>query len=200
MTAGVRSARVEAPGVRAVSVSERVRRIDGLDLEPLVYKLLHPDAGGAALSLDLADEAVRLYRGFLKLCVLYPDRALVPSQLVDQAWHAHILDTAKYRADCYKALGYFLDHFPYAGLRGDADRQRWTGDFARTRNLFWQHFGVEVGVRAASACHDHGDGSDCCTGCISSDGPDARPRPQRDDALPVSRGAQITPDRDHVMR
>jgi hypothetical protein len=35
-----------------------------------------------------------------------------------------------------------MHHFPYAGLRGEADRQAWLEDFAQTRRLRWQWFGT----------------------------------------------------------
>ena len=88
-----------------------------------------------------------------------------------------MLDTAKYRADCDEVFGRFLDHFPYAGLRGEDDRRAWREDFVRTRHLFAEQFSAEIGAQpAASACRNHGDGSDCCVGCIK---PPARPRPER---------------------
>lgn len=159
---------------------ERLRCIDILDLEPVVFKLMHPEPGHMALSLAEADRDVALYRCFLKLCVLYPGVPLVPTTRLDQVWHAHVLDTAKYRVDCEAVFGGFMDHFPYAGLRGEEDRRAWQADFAATRRLFEEHFGIDLGGDpAASACRNHGDGSDCCVGCVKPGEPDARPRPDR---------------------
>jgi hypothetical protein len=162
------------------SAEERLRRIDVLDLEPIAYKLIHPDPGEMALSLADADQSVALYRCFLKLCVLHPGTRIVPTRQLDRVWHAHMLDTAKYRADCDHLFGHFMDHFPYAGLRGEDDRRMWRADFAQTRRLFADHFGVKIGTRpAASACGNHGDGSDCWVGCIATPAADVRPRPER---------------------
>lgn len=162
-----------------VTSADRLRRIDALDLEPIVYKLIHTEPEGESLSLAEADAGVTLYRCFLKLCVLYPGAAIVPTRQIDQVWHAHLLDTARYRADCDHALGAFLDHFPYAGLRGEADRLAWGEDFARTRRLFRERFGIDMGTSpAASVCSNHGDGSDCAVGCVKP--PRSRPRPDRD--------------------
>jgi hypothetical protein len=166
-----------------IAASERLRRIDVLDLEPIVYTLMHPEPGEIRLTLVDADRCIALYRCFLKLCVLYPGVAIVPTRQLDHVWHAHMLDTAKYRADCDHVLGRFLDHFPYAGLRGQHDRRAWREDFTRTRRLFRELFGVEIGAEpAASACSNHGDGSDCCTGCVKPPTADARPRPVRSTA------------------
>jgi hypothetical protein len=163
------------------NTEERLRRIDALDLEPIAYKLIHPEPGEMALSLADADQAVALYRCFLKLCLLHPDATIVPTRQLDRVWHAHVPDTAKYRADCDHLFGYFMDHFPYAGLRGEDDRRMWRADFAQTRRLFAEHFGVEIGPRpVASACGNHGDGSDCWVGCIKTPSAEVRPRPQRD--------------------
>lgn len=175
-----RTLKAEMSLAAGVSEGERVARIDELDLEPVVFKLLHPEPGATKLTLSRADRAVALYRDFLKLSVLFPDAILVPTRLLDQVWHVHVLDTAKYRADCDYAFGRFVDHFPYAGLRGGADRRAWIADFARTRQLFYEQFGADIGRQAAaSACGNHGDGSECCFGCVRSDERGARPRPRR---------------------
>lgn len=155
-----------------------LRRVDELDLEPIVYKLTHPESGEPSLALTRADADVELYRCFLKLCLLYPDVTMVPTTSIDHVWHTHMLDTSKYRADCNHVFGRFLDHFPYAGLRGEEDRHAWQQAFTRIRHLFCQHFGVDLGDLAASVCRIHDDGSDCCAEPAATSG--ARPRPRRD--------------------
>ncbi len=172
-----------------LTIVERLRRADELDLEPIAYKLMHPEPGELALSLAEADQAVALYRCFLKLCVLCPHTAIVPTRQLDYVWHTHMLDTAKYRADCDHVFGRFMDHFPYAGLRGDADRRAWRDDFTATRRLFREHFGVDIGTEpAASACRNHVDGADCCVGCTRPPICDTRPSPERHPAADHSRG------------
>jgi hypothetical protein len=168
---------------RGVTISQRLLRVDALDLEPIVYKLTHPEPGEKAMSLPEADDSVALYRCFLSLCVLYPGTAIVPTRQLDHVWHTHMLDTAKYRTDCDHVFGQFMDHFPYAGLRGDDDRRAWRDDFARTCRLFREHFGIDMGAQpAASACRNHGDGSDCCVGCVKPPSSDTRPHPDRSPA------------------
>ena len=169
-------------------LEERVCRVDELDLDPVVFKLLHPEPGAPHLTLAAADRDAELYRCFLKLCVLYPGRSIVPTRDIDHVWHTHMLDTAKHRFDCDRVFGRCLDHFPYAGLRGEEDRRAWRADFARTRMLFTEHFGVEIGAEpAASVCVTHGgdsdgdggDGADCCVGCVKPPAVHSRPRPAR---------------------
>src|SRR6185437_430953 len=168
MAAPGRPMRIETSLARVSADGERVHLVDELDLEPVVYKLMHPEPAIPRLSLEQADQAVALYRGFLKLRALRPGFALVPTRLIDQVWHTHVLDTAKYRADCDQVFGRFVDHYPYAGLRGELDRRSWNSNFTRTRQFFYEYFGVDIGAQpAASACSNHGDGSECCIGCIS---------------------------------
>jgi hypothetical protein len=166
--------------MNADGAGDWLRLVEALDLEPIVYKLMHPEPGETGLSLAQADRDVALYRCFLKLCVLYPDAAIVPTRQLDRVWHTHMLDTAKYQADCEEVFGRFMHHFPYAGLRDEADRRAWLEDFVQTRRLFREHFGADIGAEAAaSACANHGDGSDCCVGCVKPTAADVRPRPDR---------------------
>src|SRR5580658_6317536 len=102
----------------SLASSAVLAEVDLLDLEPVVFKLVRPDPEERGLTLAEADQDIGLYRCFLKLCVLYPGVSVVPTRAIDRVWHAHMLDTAKYRADCQLVFGRFLDHFPYAGLRG----------------------------------------------------------------------------------
>ena len=151
--------------VAALPAGERLRRVDALDLGSITWRILHPDPGGVALRRGELRESVVLYRCFLKLCVLYPDAVLVPVRRIDRVWHAHLLDTVRYRADCEFALGRFLDHFPAFGLRGASDRSRWRDELARTVELFREHFAIDLGnPQVAGVCSNHGDGADCCVG------------------------------------
>jgi hypothetical protein len=168
--------------------------VDALDLEPITYKLMHPEPGQAVMSLADADQLVTAYRCFLKLCAWYPEESIVPSKAIDEVWHAHILDTGKYAADCEIVFGHFAHHFPYFGLRGSDDETAWHAAYDRTRELFRQHFGTDLPGRdmAGASCHVNGsscrDGNSICvfddsitcektTGSAAADG--QRPRPDR---------------------
>jgi len=135
-------------------------RIDGLDLEPIAYKLMHPEPGETAMPLADADQLIAAYRCFLKLCAWYPDESIVPSKMIDEVWHAHILDTAKYAADSDTVFGHFVHHFPYFGLRGPDDEAALRASFGRTRELFGLHFGIDPGTElVAGRCS--GTGNHC---------------------------------------
>lgn len=88
------------------------RAIEELDLEPMVAKCRE----NHLWSDEEAEEAVMWYRNHLRLCYLYPDRAISAiSREADQLWHSHILDTIRYREDCQRIFGSFLEHRPIYG-------------------------------------------------------------------------------------
>ncbi|WNZ27473.1 glycine-rich domain-containing protein-like [Leptolyngbya sp. NK1-12] len=116
-----------------------LQRLARIDFGPIAFKLMHPDKG-PGWPLAQTTHAIEQYRRFLFLHHRYPTAQLVPSQEIDQVWHIHILDTAKYRQDCQFLFGRFIDHYPYFGLRGEADRQAMEHAFAHTQALFEQCF------------------------------------------------------------
>jgi hypothetical protein len=125
-------------------------KVQRLDLEPIIYKLVNPE-DGEGWTVDRADAVAVLYREFLILSCLYPGKSIVPTKDIDTMWHTHILDTSKYRDDCNEVFGYFLDHFPYFGLRGEEDAKNLKAAFEETKMLFEEHFGKPVAV-PMSAC------------------------------------------------
>lgn len=127
-----------------VSVADRVQRVVDLDLDPIVYKLMHPEPGETVMALADADRLVELYRRWLILILRHPQAHIVPTRAVDMVWHAHILDTAKYAVDCQHVFGYLLHHFPYLGLRGAEDEARLRDYFANTCRLFEHEFGMPL--------------------------------------------------------
>jgi hypothetical protein len=125
-------------------LDHQIQLIDELDLEPIVFKLVHPEPGEMGMSVEEADELVKKYRCFLKLCAMYPEESIVPSKEIDKVWHVHILDTAKYVADCDAVFGFMLHHFPYFGLRGEADLEMLHAKGTQTRELYQRHFGEDM--------------------------------------------------------
>jgi len=117
-----------------------LKRLSEIDFGPVAFKLIHAD-DQKPWTLERATSAIQLYRRFLFLNYLYPDQTIVPSREIDQVWHTHILDTAKYREDCDALFGRFMDHWPYLGVRDEADRQALDDAFDETQKLFAKHFG-----------------------------------------------------------
>jgi hypothetical protein len=129
--------------------------VAALDFTKLKWKLT--EAGEPPkLSREEGDLAEQEYRRFLTLKRLYPGVDLVPSKLIDEFWHAHILDTKSYHADCAAVFGYYLHHYPYFGIHDATDRQALTDAFAETQRIYEQHFGAYPSVASEAArCKDH---------------------------------------------
>ena len=117
-----------------------MKDIDALDLEPIKVKLMHRESG-EGWSLERANAVEFEYRRFLFLMKRYPDEQTAPLAEVDTFWHYHILDTMKYAADCQAVFGYFLHHFPYIGLRGEADLAAHARVGQRMGHLYQATFG-----------------------------------------------------------
>lgn len=116
---------------------------------------------------------------FLVLNGMHPELPIVPTYDLDQVWHAHVLDTAKYRRDCDFLYDAFLDHFPYFGLRSEEDRQDLERGFAATRELYLEVFGTDPYASSVASdcsecscnsCSSCTNGCGCTTGCVSDAG------------------------------
>ena len=103
---------------------------------------------------ERAVEAEDLYRKFLALNMRYPDRKICPTGPIDEFWHARILDTCAYAADCERLFGGPLHHFPYFGMRGSDDRADLERTFQESVELFVTHYGIDptAGDTQARAC------------------------------------------------
>jgi hypothetical protein len=131
-------------------LDEALRRAHRLDFTLLKTKLVEE----RGWTVELADEVEELYRKFLALNARYPDRKICPTGPIDDFWHAHILDTRAYAADCDLLFGRFLHHFPYFGMRGPADRADLEQTFQESVELFIIHFGIDptAGDTEARGC------------------------------------------------
>ncbi|MEO0645989.1 MAG: glycine-rich domain-containing protein-like [Cyanobacteria bacterium J06650_10] len=115
-------------------------KLSATDFGPIAFKLMNPEEG-EPWSLTRATQAIEQYRRFLFLSKHYPNHRIVPSREVDQVWHMHILDTAKYREDCDTLFGKFMDHWPYFGMKDAAEREELNEAFSDTQTLMEAHFG-----------------------------------------------------------
>lgn len=114
-------------------------RVADLDFSMLKQKLEQEKGWSSGYQ----DEVEGLYRRFLALNIVYPDRKVCPTGPIDEFWHAHILDTQAYARDCDYLFGHFLHHFPYFGMRGPEDYMALQSAFDDSRELFIRHFGVD---------------------------------------------------------
>jgi hypothetical protein len=80
----------------------------------------------------------REYRQFLYLIVSNPGQTVVPwSRDLDDFWHEHILDTARYARDCHAILGEMIHHNPHL----PKGSQPHATAFAATRQMYKAAFG-----------------------------------------------------------
>ncbi len=115
--------------------------IDTLDLSMIKLKLSDLEEG-AGWSPAFTDRVEIEYRRYLALSRAYPEKAIVPSKIVDIFWHGHILDTQVYGSDSQRIFGFFLHHYPYFGMRGPEDAQALGTAYDETLALYEEHFGL----------------------------------------------------------
>lgn len=128
--------------------------VAALDFQKLKWKLT--ESKEAKMSRTDCAAAEREYRRYLSLKVMYPGVELVPNKLLDEFWHAHILDTVAYHEDCNKVFGHYLHHFPYFGIYGEDDYQSLVSAFEKTKTLYEKHYGpYPEQLDDPSRCEDH---------------------------------------------
>jgi len=125
------------------SVGQIVSAIHALDLDPVKLKMMDAEEG-QGWSREYVDRVELAYRRFLTLLVKFPEETIAPSKDVDKFWHGHILDTMKYAEDCEHVFGYFLHHFPYFGMRGEADAANLRDASARMHSIYEREFGESM--------------------------------------------------------
>lgn len=150
-----------APASYGVSTSERLRRVDALDLSKIKRGLLKLKTASdrKPWTEERAEAAVEWYRRFLKLTVKYPKFAAVPGVDIDEAWHQHIINTKMYVKDCEHALGRFLHHQPYGF--DDVEMAWLRRQYDATIALYRQEFGCTPPFQDISECKKN------CIDCYS---------------------------------
>src|SRR5262245_22370497 len=108
--------------------------IANLDLDYLGRKLLEDDAfearrrnGERLWDEQRVERALHEYKQFLALMRWNPEVFLVPSEDIDELWHTHVLNTARYEADCETIFGYFQHHFPTFGASEELQEEQMKG-------------------------------------------------------------------------
>jgi hypothetical protein len=128
-----------------------IEAIEGLDLGPIKFKLMDPEEG-EGWTREFVEHMETQYKRYLTLVAKYPRETIAPAKDVDRFWHAHILDTRKYAADCRRVFGFYLHHFPYFGLRGAEDAAALARAGERTRELYETEFGAELERKGSAFC------------------------------------------------
>lgn len=116
-------------------------------------------------SSEATCRALVLYKQWLALQKYYPNLSFAPSELVDEYWHMHILDTRKYMEDCALIFGEYLHHYPYFGLTEVENQDTLKEGFELTKKLYLHHFnhsnlGMHYYKSAACGCRS-GNGGSC---------------------------------------
>lgn len=124
-------------------MDQAIAAINALDLGLIKFKACRGE-DGYGWTAAYAERMEIAYKRYLILHLRHPQLTLAPEQDVDRFWHLHILDTRKYAADCEACFGYFLHHFPYLGLRGEADAAALQTAFLSMQALYAQEFGEPV--------------------------------------------------------
>ena len=133
------SAELQLKQPRFDNILEGIEEIPDLSMTKM--KLMDHEEGPGWTS-EYCDRVETEYRRYLALSRRYPEKAIVPSKIVDTFWHFHILDTQAYAPDCERTFGYFLHHFPYFGMRGDEDALALGAAYDETLDLYELHFGA----------------------------------------------------------
>jgi hypothetical protein len=124
-----------------ISTTEALARLNEvLDLSNVRMKLADPEEG-RGYSRDELDLRESEYRKFLALHIAFPDAEIAPCKMVDEFWHQHILDTHAYHRDCDRIFDGYLHHFPYFGMRGEADAQALEDAYVETLERYRASFG-----------------------------------------------------------
>jgi hypothetical protein len=134
-------------------IDEKIARID---LEMIKMKMAGEEEELNWTEFQLEEAEVE-YKRYLTLCVRYPYPAhsIVPNKVMDTMWHYHILDTRAYHRDCEVTFCHYFHHYPYFGLRGEADAQNLRTAFDRTKEFYEKEFGEPLVREGASDCwHD----------------------------------------------
>lgn len=132
---------------RGQDIAALWQAIDELDFDRMKQKMLHGKR--STWTLDTLAHAEEGYRRFLKLAAKYPQMPVVPSEAVDDFWHAHILDTQRYAADCARIFGGVLHHDPYVGIDGPDDEARLLSMAEETNKLMASEFQADAAEAGA---------------------------------------------------
>jgi hypothetical protein len=126
--------------------------IQALDLESVKSRVMDAELG-EGWTQEYADSVEAAYKTYLTMLAKYPDdsAAIMLSTDVDEFWHTHILQTAKYMQDCEQVFGFYLHHNPHVGERTAADLAQREAFAARTQELYLREFGSAQRADAAWA-------------------------------------------------
>ncbi len=122
-------------------------RVAAVNLE-LVKAVVRRDKRWSMRRTDVAELE---YKRVLTLHLWNPrlPHPIVPTKLVDELWHGHILDTRAYHADMRRLFGRHLHHFPYLGFGSEESVRLKLEAFELSCQLYERTFGETIAESAA---------------------------------------------------
>lgn len=116
---------------------------------------------------SFSDEEVELaieeYKRFLILKIDNPNVNFAPTDLMDEVWHFHILDTKRYSTNCHNMFGKFLHHAPsYGPYEQPSKEKELSNSFERMSTLYRERYGHDPITRIGS-CSSACSGVDSCS-------------------------------------
>lgn len=124
---------------------------------PLSHRLADDQEWDQVFALRVLEE----YRKFLFL-IMAADHMCVPSKIVDEAWHLHLIYTRSYWYGlCKNVLGREVHHSPSKG--GKAESDKFAGLYERTLDTYEKYFG-EPPVDIWGCRHKNDQPSQCSDG------------------------------------
>mgnify|MGYP007077433824 CR=1 FL=1 len=112
-----------------------------------IYKMFEasPDAlrlccwEGKGWSREQITAAIRGYQRYLTLVMLYPDYNFVPSKVVDEVVHFHLLHVPNFDEDCMRLFGRTLLHDPKYGMNQPDPKEVESSIVTLVDRIFNQH-------------------------------------------------------------
>lgn len=127
------------------------QRLARVDLSAVMARVVAETGWNA----EQAAVAEQMYRQFLTLCSQRTaGQTLVPPQAADEVWHAHVMHTRQYAADCELLFGEFLHHNP-----GEAEDHQ--AHYLQTLAFYQSQLGADVMAHKALLGAEYLQGGAC---------------------------------------
>jgi hypothetical protein len=96
-------------------------------------------------SSEQIDQVEKRYKKYLFLRWKFQEELMPPPEDIDTFWHYHILDTIAYFKDTAAIFGWYFHHYPYFGMRGDADNTKLHEAFENTKKRWKEEYDEDLG-------------------------------------------------------
>ncbi len=118
-------------------------KIDTIDCKPIQFFMTEFNDGPLINRIQFR-RRWELYKKFLYIKIVHTDFKAVPTTIIDEVWHCHILMTDKYRTDCALLCNRFIEHDPLFGTRDPDEVIYYYYCRTMTIDLFKSNFGLTI--------------------------------------------------------